>query len=286
MFDNEVSNINDEGETQRNSASSFSRAFSPSNFSQLSNRSNRSNRSSPSLWSSPSNERRNIADWRSALIETLQKSNPLERINTLKQLKDCVNLFEMQIKVDNEISISTSAVYNNDNTNALNAKWSTVKIFDEFDLAEEWLRQTYNARVSGTSKTLVFKDMVNMVSKSNHNIFTWKRYECNKEPYSLKIVYQEEKFFVQESILSRKRAKPMEAEETTDRCVRKSLHGASDEIGIPFELKKAILFMYNNQCKPKNISDKLRHADDDQLMELFKSEDTLQVSTYNHFPLN
>ena len=187
----------------------------------------------------------------------------------------------MQIKVDNEIFMAS-----NDDDGDTNAgqKWKTVKTFEEFDPAEVWVKETYNAKVNGTSKTRVFQDsaaMVSMVTKSKHIVFSWKRYSCKKKPYSVKILFQHGKFSVQEQIVTQKRTNPIGAEETTG-----SLSSQADEIGVPSELHKTILFMYNNQCQPKNISDKLKNGDDDQLMELFQSEETVQVSTYNHFLLN
>ena len=258
------------------------RAISPSALSHISNRSKSSRRSSPFL------ERTNTADLKSTLLEALQLSNPEERIGILKDLKDCVQLFEMQITVDNQICASTN------DANSDNQKWKTVKTFKEFDHAEAWLKQNYEATVKGYSRVPVFQDslaMVNMVTKSNRVVYTWKRYSCKKEPYYLKILYQDGNFYVQESIATHKRTNPIEAEETagassSDTCLQKRSIREADEVGVPFELQKSILFMYNNQCQPKNISDKLKYADDDQLMELFQSEETVQVSTYNHFLLN
>ena len=260
----------------------FSRAVSPSALSHISNRSKSSRRSSPLL------ERTNTADLKSTLLEALQQSNPEERIGILKELKDCVELFEMQIKVDNQICASTNYA------NSGNQKWKTVKTFKEFDPAEAWLKQNYDAIVKGNSKVPVLQDsegIVKMVTKSNHGVFTWKRYSSKKEPYCLKILFHDGFFSVQESIATHKHTNLIEAEETagassSDTCLHKRSIREADEVGVPFELQKSILFMYVNQCKPKSISDKLRNANDDQLMELFQSEETIQVSTHNHFPLH
>ena len=68
MFDNEMTNEGHEP---------FSRAVSPSCFSQLSNKTRSSRRSSPS------HERRNInsTDLKSTILQALQLSNPQERID-------------------------------------------------------------------------------------------------------------------------------------------------------------------------------------------------------------